>query len=322
MHRPLTLATASPVSERSFRRCVVAAIAVFAVSLCASSSIAQGTAQASMEFDRATKAAARGDYAEAAAAFEQAYRLAPHGATLFNAALAWQAAGDAARAADAYAGALDRGGLADSQEKDARKRLKELESRLGRLDLSGPEGTLASIAQAERVPLPARVHVDRGRHEVRFWLPDGRVERRVVTAGASPLEVRCAPVGEPAPTKSAPPGPERVREETPLLSSSVAGWSAIGAGAVLGGATTWLGLKALSARDEFNASGHTDAGAHDRAESLRTWTNVTLAGAAVMTGLGVYVLVRRPAPDSRASSMSAGPRIQLGLASVQLSGQF
>lgn len=298
----------------------VSLAAALALSVCASSAATEGTAQASKQFDRATKAAARGDYAEAADAFEQAYRLAPHGATLFNAALAWEAAGDRARAADAYAGALDRGGLADSQEKDARKRLRALESRLGRLDITGPAGTLVSVAHAERVPVPVRVHVDRGQHEVRFWPPGGKGQVRLVTAGAEPVELRFEPAGDTARKEPEPRKPEQEHQLPQRPSASVAAWTAIGAGVALAGATTYLGLEALSARNEFYDSGRTDAHAHDRAESLRTWTNVTLVGAVAATGLGVYLLVRTP--EAATSPSSARASLQLGLGGMTVSGQF
>src|SRR5262249_13544235 len=52
------------------------------------------------EGERAFKA---GDFARAGEAFDDAYRLAPHPSAAWNAARAWQKAGEKARAANLYA---------------------------------------------------------------------------------------------------------------------------------------------------------------------------------------------------------------------------
>jgi len=306
----------------NLRRCKVSAFAAASIiSLCAWSGADERSALASKEFDRATRAAARGDYAEAAAAFEQAYRLVAHAATLFNAALAWETAGNRARAADAYAGALSRGGLGEPQVRDARKRLEHLESHLGRIDIDAPSGTLVSVAHVLHSPVPVRVHVDRGQHDVRFSLASGQSEVLRVTAGAAPVQVRFDPEAAAQGRQDATQAVSDSAAQTGAR-SNLAGWTAVGAGAVLAGATAYVGLQALSARDEFDDSGHTDANAHDRAESLRTWTNITLAGAVVASGLGVYLLVRKPEGGARASSAPQRSGLQVGWASVLYSTQF
>src|SRR5262249_47150270 len=59
-------------------------------------------------FRAASEAYGRGEYAAAARAFEESYRLVPRAAAVYNAARAWQAAGERARAADDYEAALKR----------------------------------------------------------------------------------------------------------------------------------------------------------------------------------------------------------------------
>src|SRR5580658_7681957 len=59
-------------------------------------------AEAGARFEEGTKAFDAGDFRRAAAAFEAAYRLAPNTDVLWNAARAWQRAGEAARAATLY----------------------------------------------------------------------------------------------------------------------------------------------------------------------------------------------------------------------------
>ena len=55
------------------------------------------TTRAARLFRAASDAYARHDFREAAVQFESAYRTAPRGAAIYNAGLAWEAAGDFAR---------------------------------------------------------------------------------------------------------------------------------------------------------------------------------------------------------------------------------
>src|SRR5215510_11016624 len=59
----------------------------------------------------ARDAYAQGQFDRAADLFDQANRLAPYPELRYNAALSWDQAGEKARAADAYEGALRLGGL-------------------------------------------------------------------------------------------------------------------------------------------------------------------------------------------------------------------
>jgi hypothetical protein len=72
------------------------------------------------------------------------------------------------------------------------------------------------------------------------------------------------------------------------------GFVALGAGAVLAGTAIFLGTRTLAARDDYNASGLHDVDAHDRAVSLRLWTNVAWGGAALGAGTGVVLLLTTP----------------------------
>jgi tetratricopeptide (TPR) repeat protein len=290
-----------------------------AVSLAASAvSGAEPPSQAGREFDRGAAAAARGDYLDAAAAFMRAYELAPHAAALYNAALAWQAAGDRPRAADAYERALRMDGLASAQAKDARNRLEALERTLARLDVSGPQGTAVSVAHAERTPTPAQIHVEPGEYAMHVWFADGRTELKQVKARIGSIELRLEPPQEPAPSASTVPP----KIEQPVASGSTSrtlGWVALGTGVALGGVTAWLGVTALDARDQYNDSGRTDRDAYDRAGSYRTWTNVALAGAVVLGATGLVLLLK---PASKQPSQVGTLRVGAGPASFSVSAQF
>src|SRR5579862_584019 len=74
-------------------------------------------AQAAEQFREGSRAFDGGDFAQAADAFEQAYRLAPHVDSLWNAARARQRAEDLARAATLYAKYL-RDAPPDARDRD------------------------------------------------------------------------------------------------------------------------------------------------------------------------------------------------------------
>src|SRR5688572_28065354 len=74
---------------------------------------------------------ARGDFVAAGRAFEASHRHVPRAAAIYNAARAWDAAGDKARAADAFAIALDRTDLRGAEAAEASTRLRALDAELG-----------------------------------------------------------------------------------------------------------------------------------------------------------------------------------------------
>ena len=283
-------------------------------------------AQAGREFDRGTAAAARGDYLDAAAAFMRAYKLAPHAAPLYNAGLAWEAAGDRPRAADCYATALQMGGLGDGQSRDARKRLEALQGGLGRIDIEAPAGTKVSVAHAERVDTPAHIYVEKGDHALRAWMPDGRTQLKQVTVGVGAVEVRLdMAVSSEAPLASSPVTAAAVPPPSESSSLRTLGWAALGGGVVAGGVTGYLGVQALGARSEYYDSGRTNRDAYDRASSYRTWTNVALATSVVLAGVGIVILLKSPTSSSEgrpASRESASLWIQGGPSAVGLGGRF
>jgi hypothetical protein len=251
--------------------------------------LAQGPAELFNEGQAAYK---RGEYRAAAESFEAANRLAPRGATVYNAGVAWQAAQDRPRAADAYQLALEMGELEPSFASDARERLAALNKLLASVGVSAPIGATVSVAHVQRAAIPARFYLEAGHHEATCEAPDGRTARRAleVHAGESfsfafelpaaelasaPLEAaRAEPIVEP-------PGPNR----TPA-------WIALSVAAVGAGTGALCGAEALSARDTFFASGLTDAGAHDRAASFRAAANVGWAAAAVGAAAGAWLFWR------------------------------
>jgi hypothetical protein len=75
---------------------------------------------------------------------------------------------------------------------------------------------------------------------------------------------------------------------------------------VFSGVAIGTGVAALSARSTFLASGDLDRSAHDRAASLRTWTNVAWAVAGVTGIAGLTLVFTAPSKPRVAGSLAAG----------------
>jgi len=273
-------------------------LVVAALAITAPTSAQERASVAAQLFEAAAAASARGDHAAAATAFEQAYRLGPRGATIFNAALSWEAAGKTERAADAYAHALSHQDLAADARERAEQRLTELRPSLGVLNIETVPGLSVDVAHVALAKAPLEVHLLPGRYKVVIHDAEGVLgEREVTLAPGQRAELNL--VGQLRPRVREAPAPPP-REPPPSTTAKTTGFVLLGTSALAAGAAVYLGVSALSARDEFVDSGETDRDAHDRAATLRTLTNVAWvgAGALAVTG-GVLLLV---APSSSAGN--------------------
>jgi hypothetical protein len=266
-------------------------------------------------FEEASKAFASKDYAAAARAFDRANQWMPHGATKYNAAKAWEAAGQAGRAAQAYSDALQMEGLSKTQASDARDRLTELSKEVSRVDVVAPAGARVWVADIAGGRSPIRTYLPRGKHSVRVVFSDQRSETVRITVGTEPQVVNIVPPPEGQDSaevkRSEAPKPEPVVED----SSSVRpwGWVALAAAGVSAGAAIGLGIGAVSARDEFSASGNKDRSAHDRAETLQNWTNVSWVATGVFGAAGAIVLLTTSPSKTDASHKPAASRLSYGV---------
>ncbi|MEZ4438943.1 MAG: hypothetical protein R3B72_07630 [Polyangiaceae bacterium] len=95
------------------------------------------------------------------------------------------------------------------------------------------------------------------------------------------------------------------------------GFVLMGVGAIAGGAAIGVGVQALAARDDYDASGNRDADARSKAASLRTVTNVLWAGAGALAIAGT-VMVIVGWEDEGDASVS----LEIGPASLGLRGRF
>lgn len=275
-------------------------------------------ASAAETFRAGTAAYARGEYRAAALAFEAAFHEQPHAAALYNAGRSWAAAGAQPRAADAYAAALRESGLDSAQEADSRARLKELEATLGSVLVTAPAGALVSLEHVERAPAPILVHVTSGDHTAKSALPDGQAISRTVHVNAGERVTLAFDAASKPAAAAAPPSSLEPSAEPPSPGRNgrwALGWGSLGVAALAGGTAIFLGVRALDARDDFDASSHTDQAAHDSAAALRTWTNVTWAAAGVFGAASVVLLAT--------SSRAAAPvTLRVSPSGAALSGSF
>jgi tetratricopeptide (TPR) repeat protein len=259
-------------------------------------------------FGEASAAHARGEFLEAARLFEEAHRLAPAAGAKFNAGIAWDQAGDFPRAADAYETALEMGGLDQQDAKQAESRLSALKQVLGAIRIEEPPGAVVSVAQLERVSVPARVHLRPGTYQLKAEIGAHTTTMRVTIGAGEVKTVRFEKPGsggviEPTrPTERRSPegragslGPDERPKRSQSSAQKTWGWIAIGAGAVLAGTAVYLGARTLSARDEYYDDNRRSHSKYDDAVALRTWTNVAAGGAVVAGGLGTVLLLTAPA---------------------------
>ncbi|HHH27773.1 MAG TPA: hypothetical protein ENK57_05425 [Polyangiaceae bacterium] len=261
----------------------------------------------------------RGDYEAAANSFEVSYRLAPHPFTMFNAGLAWQGAKQPERAADAFHRAITLGGLDDDQLADATERLGELRQQLGAVRIEGPDEARVAVGHVDEAKPPVLVHLLPGDHEVLIRHADGTEARRTITVSKGETTTLTVDLPTPKPEPEAPaPDPVTFGDDD-HDGLFIGGWVAVGLGVAAGGTAIGLGIAALSARDDFEASGNTDADARSDAATLRTVTNVMwgVAGAGVVTGT-ILLIVGWPTKGDGLSDLS----VDLGPGYVGLSGAF
>lgn len=294
------------------------------VALPAAAQVDENTKKARRLYAEATQAFEAQRYPEAARGFEAAHQLRPHAVALYTAAQAWEAAGETARAADAYELALATPTLEPKRLKRARKKLADLRRRLGIVIASGDEGLRVRLDDHMAFEVPARLHGAPGLHSLSIIRKDGTIEQRSVTlrAGES-VKINANP--RPTEVPLAPPRKNPVRVIQVESSSSsdrawkVAGYATAGAGlAGLAGAAV-LGLSANDAEDAYRRS-PTQA-TFDHASDLERRTNIMLAVGGALTAAGVGIIVWqsvRPKKERHVPSAKLG----VGPGGVFAQGRF
>jgi tetratricopeptide (TPR) repeat protein len=262
----------------------------------------------------------RGDHQAAARAFEQAHARVPSGQALYNAARAWDAAGQESKSASAYAAAMLRSDLPEAPRAHVEERLSELRRRLGEIDVSGVEGTRLEVAGLEPRDVPTLVLLPPGRHTLVFVAGDGPKRRVTIEIGAGErLEIREPDVEKERATSLAAVAPaQQASAARPWLA-----WSGVAVAGVAGAAAVVLGLNTRTALDDFEDSGNTDRDAHDRAVDLRLGTNVAI-GVATMGAVVAVLGFWRPWRTEAGATATRDSRwgFVLGPRAVALGGSF
>ncbi|MBK7582136.1 MAG: hypothetical protein IPI67_18260 [Myxococcales bacterium] len=256
-------------------------------------------------FEAGVAAAKKGEFRVCAEAFTEAHKRAPHGATLYNAALCWEGAKNRARAANDFARALKLANLSEAQAKQARSKLSELAATLGKLELAEPKGVRATVGPIEQKPIPFETFVEPGEQEVKLEGPEGEIITRTVSVEAGQhklikLEgVTVQPDQEP---KEKPKGAPLADDSSGSLQRT-AGWILIGVSAAAVGAGVGYYVSALGSRDKFEDSKRTNATARSDAIDRYSIARALWIGAGVGAAAGVTLVLIAPkkgAPDASA----------------------
>lgn len=285
--------------------------------------VVDSAAEARAQYAQGTQAFQLKRYAEAALHFEAAAAFRVNAVALYTAGLAWDNASNPPRAADAYARALAVPGLDPKQTKTAKTRIEALESALGSLDVTAPDGWKVQLDTFTEVPTPARLHGAPGPHALSVKAPGKPIERRDVTleqgkATKLALEEKTveAPKPDPPPppkVDTTPPPPKQVVQRSYWITRRVIGVGVAGLGVAALGATAILGSEANGAKDAYNAGPTREA--YDHASSLQTFTNVALiAGGVLLVGGIVLVVV----PDVNDGRLEVG----IGPTGARIGGTF
>jgi hypothetical protein len=121
---------------------------------------------ARQRFQDATQAYQEKRYSAAASLFEAADRLAPHASTRYNAATAWEQAGEAARAATGYEAVLALNSLDDARRKLAEQRLDALRVSLAHVIVRQPLGAFVTVDHVQRASVPTTFYLRPGSYDL------------------------------------------------------------------------------------------------------------------------------------------------------------
>jgi tetratricopeptide (TPR) repeat protein len=264
-------------------------------------------------FQEGQRAFHAGDFQRAAEAFEQAYEQAPRPAPLWNAARAWHRAGEPVRAANLYADYLRVAPPNAPDRASALAAMKELEPRLGRLEIHAEgfdELTLdgAKVASSTVFVSPG-VHVVEARKHGKLARERPRLE-----AGATLSLALVEPEDEPPPPlpPPPPPAPEPPRGLSPVYTAVGGGLFVLGAGL-----TVWSGLDTLEQKKSFDAlptQRNLDEG---RSRESRTNLLLLATGGVAVATAAVAVFFTDWGPGR-----SGSPQVGVGPGSVVIRGGF
>jgi hypothetical protein len=182
----------------------------------------------------------------------------------------------------------------------AEQRLTSLKETLARVRIQQPLGALVTVDHVQNAPVPTTFYLRPGSYNLAVeYRGDSSTSRARVFAGKDhdiklnlpPDDVPAPPVVPSVPEPKTPAVPET---EEGVANQKTWGWVGVGAGVALSGAAIVFGVRALSARDAFNASAYTDEDARGRASDLRLATNILWGGATLAGATGLFLLLTAP----------------------------
>ena len=245
-------------------------------------------APAARQLVEGQKAFGAGDYRRAADLFEGAYKDKPHHSALWNAARSWQRAGEEVRAANLYARFLLEAPANAPDRDQANVAVKELATRLGRIEAHAATGVTNPRLDGQAVEAPV-VYVAVGEHLAEADSSGGPVRKVVRVERGQVVAVTLEPPPPPGGETVPPPVPRPAEPPSKPL-PPVVFFAAAGLSLVAGGLAVASGLDTVDKRDAF--LGDPTQERLDAGFASQSRTNVAIgvsAGLAVVTAaVGVF----------------------------------
>ncbi|MBE7481667.1 MAG: hypothetical protein HS104_17010 [Polyangiaceae bacterium] len=269
-------------------------------------------------FQEGRRAFDAGNYESACQKFAESQRLDPGAGTLINLAACQEKLGRLARAWESWQEALRSLPAGDSRRPMVLARAKDIEQRMPRLSIELAAGAPDGIevkrggVKLGRAAFGVALPVDTGELEIEVTAPgrkprrykvslaEGATEKLVVEAGEADgsateeLEPKAPPVAAVTPV----PAADRVMHRAP---DRTLGYLVTGAGAATLAVSAVTGYFALRQKQTMDDRCATVGGkqrcdsegldAADRGKTFATISTATFAAGAVVTGLGVYLIV-------------------------------
>ncbi len=273
--------------------------------------------EAKRRYAAGTRAMQQKQYAEAALHFDAAQAAVPSGVALLGSAVAWDAAGQPQRAADAYARALEEPGMSKTQTTTARNRLDVLERSLGTLVVSGEDGIRVQLDDNVDTALPARLHGSPGTHRLTVWSKGKIVGKRDLYLRLGRPETISVPWRDDVPVVPAPIiRTVMVASEPRTDPVRVVGGGLVGAGIIGIASSVALTVSANYASGEASATNPPNGGVETFGGTLGAMAAFSwIASGVFLAGGTTLLLIPRP---SRGMNVALTP----GPTSFALTGTF
>jgi tetratricopeptide (TPR) repeat protein len=286
-------------------------------------------AKAAKKFKEGERAFKRHDYTAAAAAFDEAYSIAPHPAALFNAATAYEKAGELTRAANLCARYLRDAPEDDSRREKANALIGDLTPKLGRIQIQergASDVTLDGKDVEDEVS-----YVNPGDHVVTGRFGEKGVERKFSVVAGSLLRVVLEPPKKKVETglseegagsaDGEPAEKDRDKEKPKPLPPAVF-YAGAAITVVLGGVAVWSGLDTNKARSDYDSSPTQDG--LDAGKSKQSRTNLLLVASGVALGgtavIGLFFTDWKHGPKEKPPPPEA--KLLIGPGFIGASGRF